>query len=263
MAQPRPAFNIDAAWWSSACAVMEKPWPREAVWMDLRFWASRFALDGTERPGRLSLASRWGWSEGKARDAMRDTLQWWDHSLPLPEVAARSAASSDANEPCAEFDEMEGWTDRATHAAIVARAVVFLRRRVGCKIAVSEACAGSPTGRPDGIGWCSMTMMCHHIEVKVSRSDFRNDRKKVSHLADRVIGDYRWYMTPPGLLTAADIPAGWGLVEAKPRGFRVVVDAPKVTPTDGALQDERSILTGLIRASQYGSILDETTGRLA
>ena len=71
--EPRraPWLPIDAAWWPLVCASLEKPWPREAVWMDLRWWADQERQGMAKRPGRSALCERWGWHEKRARLTMR------------------------------------------------------------------------------------------------------------------------------------------------------------------------------------------------
>jgi hypothetical protein len=49
------------------------------------------------------------------------------------------------------------------------------------------------------------------VESKVSRSDFLADRKKPER-AHGGVGDYRFYVTPVGLITENDLPANWGLL---------------------------------------------------
>ena len=52
------------------------------------------------------------------------------------------------------------------------------------------------------------------IEVKVSRSDFLADKKKLWRSNPEMgMGDFRVYLTPKGLLKPDDIPHGWMLWE--------------------------------------------------
>lgn len=57
------------------------------------------------------------------------------------------------------------------------------------------------------------------IECKVSRSDFMRDRKKFSRVNGGMVGNYRVYCCPKGLLKETDLPEGWGLLEVYPSGF--------------------------------------------
>lgn len=51
---------VPAALWEGIAASIAKPWPDEAVEMDLVQW-------GAERPSRAALGSRWGWSDWQVR----------------------------------------------------------------------------------------------------------------------------------------------------------------------------------------------------
>lgn len=57
------------------------------------------------------------------------------------------------------------------------------------------------------------------IECKTSRSDFFADKKKYSRRNDDMIGTYRVYCVPKGLLKEEDLPLGWGLLEVYPTGY--------------------------------------------
>lgn len=60
-------------------------------------------------------------------------------------------------------------------------------------------------------GWSTIV-----VEVKTSRSDFNNDKNKSWHLPENeecLAGNYRYYLTPKGLLTQEDLPLGIGLLE--------------------------------------------------
>jgi hypothetical protein len=109
-----------------------------------------------------------------------------------------------------------------THAALVRRAVDWLRQRYGCGIILSEQyCA---TGEvPDAIGWKGF---CHSVlvECKVSRADFLADAEKPFRLhPEEGLGCERFYLAPPGLIAREELPANWGLLEGTRREVRLVV----------------------------------------
>jgi hypothetical protein len=109
-----------------------------------------------------------------------------------------------------------------THAALVDIAVAWLRRR--CGVVLREHGGGREL--PDAIGWKGGFSWV--VEVKVSRADFRADQKKPSRASATVRPGYRcWYLTPPGLLTVADIPDGWDLLEYDGARVRVRSDRHK------------------------------------
>src|SRR5579863_3852883 len=98
-----------------------------------------------------------------------------------------------------------------THAQLVDRAVRWLRR-YRCGVVLSEqACVSGEM--PDAIGW----KQANHsvlVECKVTRGDFLADRGKPFRVKpEKGVGSERFYMTPPGLVTMEELPAGWGLLE--------------------------------------------------
>lgn len=78
--------RMEGHWWPDIAEHLPKPWPRSAVLMDLRWWdGQERAWEATSgergrasRPGRPALMARWGWSERRARDLMRDVEAWAD-----------------------------------------------------------------------------------------------------------------------------------------------------------------------------------------
>lgn len=60
-------------------------------------------------------------------------------------------------------------------------------------------------------GWSSIV-----VEVKTSRADYLNDKKKPWYqdgMQHTLAGNYRYYLTPKGLLNKDDFPTGVGLLE--------------------------------------------------
>jgi hypothetical protein len=99
-----------------------------------------------------------------------------------------------------------------THAQLIKLAERWLRQR-RCRIVLSEQTVDSGEV-PDVIGW---TADCHSfvVECKISRADFFADQKKIVRLKPELgMGCERYYLTPPGLLRAEELPAKWGLLEA-------------------------------------------------
>lgn len=119
-----------------------------------------------------------------------------------------------------------------THDALVLLAVKWLklpnsRGGPGCQVSFSESRNGVCAGEvPDAIGfragvWDEGSVL---VEVKVSRADFIADSKK-PHRIDpaKGVGQYRYFLAPEGLIKEEELPPGWGLVEATPRGRLKVV----------------------------------------
>jgi hypothetical protein len=84
----------------------------------------------------------------------------------------------------------------------------WLRKNGFPVVAVNVFALGSRE-RVDAIGWRHSASVL--IESKVSRSDFHCDRNKPERHSGGV-GLYRFYITPPNLVSVSELPAGWGLL---------------------------------------------------
>lgn len=86
-------------------------------------------------------------------------------------------------------------------------------RSMGYAFSCSNMTSATHGEQPDVLGIDSggTSILC---EVKVSRSDFLADKKKIWRVNHECgIGDYRVYVTPKGLLKPEEIPYGWMLWE--------------------------------------------------
>lgn len=104
------------------------------------------------------------------------------------------------------------------HELLSQKGVSWLKKN-GFAVAAMNVWAFGSRERVDCIGFrqqCSVL-----IEVKVSRSDFLADKKKPERQSGGV-GTYRFYLTPPNLIDVADLPAGWGLLEAAGKVVKMV-----------------------------------------
>lgn len=107
-----------------------------------------------------------------------------------------------------------------THAELVERARIWLAKKH--PVAVTEI--GIVGEEPDAIGWQGKITTL--IECKASRADFKSDASKPFRREPaRGIGNYRYYMTPPGLVRVEELPERWGLLEVHGRGVRVIKKA--------------------------------------
>jgi hypothetical protein len=134
-----------------------------------------------------------------------------------------------------------------SHPTLVAKAVEWLRTRYRCGIILSEQyCA---TGEvPDAIGWkgsCQSVI----VECKVSRNDFLADAlKPFRQKSHEGLGCERFYLAPAGLISIAELPAGWGLLEYARREVRVVKKPPrKSLRTEIGLMKEMNLLLASLR----------------
>lgn len=147
-----------------------------------------------------------------------------------------------------------------THAELVERAARWLTKTQRCPVVVTEIVTLSVTGEsPDAIGWHHG--FSHLVECKASRSDFLADRKKPFRVDPaQGMGDYRWYMTRPGLLSPDELPDGWGLLEVNQKQVRVVRESIRygAPPFVGNGGEEKRILLSIIRR-QRGEYTMPTT----
>lgn len=137
-----------------------------------------------------------------------------------------------------------------THAELVERGVRWLRGRAhNCTVVFAEISTRLFVV-PDVLGF-SAGGESTHVECKVSRKDFKKDKTKLSHSDPRLaIGDYRWYLTPPGLLSPQDIPEGWGLAEVQQR--RIIQVVPALLLENRIHRPELSILVAAVRRHELG-----------
>jgi hypothetical protein len=100
------------------------------------------------------------------------------------------------------------------HAELVKRAHRWLANTQGCSVVLSELTAFTTTGEtPDALGFRPSYGVSILVECKTSKADFRADAKKAFRISGvSGMGDYRFYMCEPGVLSHIDMPAGWGLL---------------------------------------------------
>ena len=119
-------------------------------------------------------------------------------------------------EPLPQLDNVAGGSQLAIPAApslhdqLVLRAERWLANQ-GCQVVIRDPFRSWNQEQPDAIGWRSDVSIL--VEVKVSRSDFLADAKKHFRSNARSgMGDWRFYMCPPGIIQLDDLPEGWGLL---------------------------------------------------
>ena len=136
-----------------------------------------------------------------------------------------------------------------THQVLVELAVRWLRTNYRCGIILSEqaCCTGEV---PDVIGWkgrCRSVL----VECKISRADFLADRGKPWRLDPQsALGCERFYMAPAGLIAAADLPPGWGLLDVRGRKVEIAVACNKrksLRTPEGLLNEMNLLLASLRR----------------
>lgn len=147
------------------------------------------------------------------------------------------------------------------HDALVLRADRWLYSQ-GCSIVIRDPFRTWNTEQPDAIGW--RTDVSILVEVKTSRADFLADQKKGFRInSERGMGDWRFYMCPPGIISPEDLPSGWGLLWASDNIVRRIHGFPHKSrwgekqPFSGNKANENTILTSALRRLNAKGYLSE------
>lgn len=140
-----------------------------------------------------------------------------------------------------------------THDELVMRAEKWLTNQ-GCGVVFrDEFRAATHNGeQPDAIGWRDGLSIL--IECKASRSDFLADKRKRFRKEPEIgMGDWRFYMCPPGVIKPEDLPGGWGLLHATPKQVKKVHGVPgnchwwSKKPFEGNKRCENQIMYSALR----------------
>jgi hypothetical protein len=82
--------------------------------------------------------------------------------------------------------------------------------------------------QPDALGFRSGVSCL--IECKTSRADFLADRKKKFRVEPSLgMGDWRFMLTPKGLIKVEELPPNWGLLETDGKKIRKIHGFPANT----------------------------------
>ncbi len=112
-----------------------------------------------------------------------------------------------------------------------------------CSVIVTEM-AGGCWEEPDVIGWGGPGS--YVIECKANRADFLGDIKKRHRTNTKGLGNYRFYLTPPGLLRFEECAErGWGLLESHKSRVHIVSWSRRFSPIEK--QGELYIALSIIR----------------
>lgn len=106
-----------------------------------------------------------------------------------------------------------------THKELVEIAYRWVLSRCSCGVAFKELYSLACNGEyPDVIGFGSGAHSVL-IEVKISRSDFLSDKKKLFRANPQLgMGSQRFYCCPTGLIKREELPDGWGLLYVDEKG---------------------------------------------
>ena len=155
-----------------------------------------------------------------------------------------------------------------THDELVNRAAKWLSNTLHCGVVGKEIRAYTQSREtPDCIGWLGSRELSVLVECKISRPDFAADHLKPARRGGRAMGHWRFYLTPPGLLSPSQIPEGWGLYEVHSRSVRNAGgvryrNAAYPPFTNPCIQSERAMLLSLIRRTHnWDRVIIGTNGR--
>lgn len=96
------------------------------------------------------------------------------------------------------------------------------------------------------------------IECKVSKADFKRDKKKMFRsIPQRGMGKYRLYMCPTGLIKEEELPQDWGLVYVSETGRAKLIVKPKAQYCN--LRAEHAYMYSIIRRLYKGKNNDIQT----
>ena len=143
-----------------------------------------------------------------------------------------------------------------THSTLVERAGRWLKNTIHCGVVLTELVAYTRSGEtPDAIGWVRGNAIL--VECKTTRGDFFADQKKRARQPGAyALGQWRFYLTTPGLIAVDEIPAGWGLYEVKGKsiifkgGEKYLNGYPKRPPFEGDKDSEIALLLSALRREQ-------------
>ena len=132
-----------------------------------------------------------------------------------------------------------------THAQLVEKAVRWLRS-YRCGVVLSEqACVSGEM--PDAIGW----KRANHsvlVECKVTRADFLADRcKPFRQKPEQGVGCERFYLTPPALVKAEELPQAGGCWNCAAGRIEVVQASAKNLRTAAGFRYEMNLLLASLR----------------
>ena len=101
---------------------------------------------------------------------------------------------------------------------------------------------------PDAFGWVGGVTQL--IEVKVTRSDFLSDKKKMWRMnPNQGLGKFRSYLCPEGIIKESDLPENWGLLYINDKGKIYSVKEPISQESDH--YEEIDLITSILRREGF------------
>lgn len=107
--------------------------------------------------------------------------------------------------------------NKLNHTELCTAGGRIMRNYFGCGVVATEL-SSFAVESPDVFGFKQSGLVTFLFEAKTSRSDFFADAKKTSRKApSKGVGLFRYYLTPPGLISIDELPLKWGLIEINHR----------------------------------------------
>lgn len=87
------------------------------------------------------------------------------------------------------------------------------------------------------------------VEVKTSHADFIADKKKwvrseAADIADKCLGNFRYYLCPTGVIKESELPDKWGLLEFD---GKKIIKVKKATYQKSSTDAELLVITSIMR----------------
>lgn len=127
------------------------------------------------------------------------------------------------------------------------RGAKWLTNTRRCTVVVTEFATSGIIETPDALGWKNAreTIL---IECKTSQADFKRDNNKMFRkFWEFGLGQRRFYLTPPNLVTVEELPEGWGLLYCHPNKIEVVHEPSQRPMSKDVTWNEVSVLYSLVR----------------
>ena len=142
----------------------------------------------------------------------------------------------------AKRESMRKDRDGFLHSELCKIAEQWILRKY--RLAIAEPNCIVTMEQPDAIGWRGESSIL--VEAKTSRSDFLADRKKIFRIHENMgMGNYRYYICKPEIISVDDLPPLWGLLHVLPNGrVKVIRESRHFSEINHSA--ERSLLTACL-----------------
>lgn len=137
---------MQAEWWPSVAATIVRPWPREAVLFDLRWWRGQERATGRKlMPGRPALQERWGMGEWDARKLLRAEAEWADPRRKLSSDSPAALQRSSSGPPAAATAKADNMKESSSDSPAVLQPLSSNSPSRAILLSTDTPSTGSPT----------------------------------------------------------------------------------------------------------------------